>query len=364
MALTQQEKREAQRLAQRSFGITDNERRPYSLSRALLAVAEGKPLSGYEGEVSQQVSRANGIETRSQHSFFMPTSLALFQGRQKRDMTTGTPSAGGYLVGTDNLAGSFIDLLRPLLISRQLGATFMSGLKGNVTIPKLSASGSAYWLSNETTSITKSQPTLGQVPLSPKNCGCYTEFSRQLMMQSSPAIDALVANDLAATVAEGIDNAVINGTGTDGQPSGLLLWAGIGAFSGTTLGLAGLLEAQSDCANALDGNAIGYLTTPAVAAMLKQRHVVASTYSPLWDGNLLNGTVGGFRAMTSAKVPTATMIFGDWEQIVIGEWGVLEIASNPFANFQAGIVGVRAIQTVDVGVRNAGAFSVATSITY
>lgn len=363
MALTAEEKREAQKMARRTFGISDGEHRPYSLSRALLAAAEGKPISGYEGEVSQQVRRAQGIETRTQHGFLLPTTLGLFPAKQKRDLTAGTPSAGGYLVGTNNLGSSFIDLLRPLLIARQLGVQFLPGLKGNVTIPKIAAGGTAYWLANEVTAITESNQTLGQLALSPKNCGGYSEFSRQLLLQSSPSVDAMVANDLAAVVAQGIDSAMINGTGTNGQPTGLLLAAGIGSFSGTTLGAPGLLEAQADCANALEGDAIGYLTTPAVAALLKQRQEFAGTFSPLWQGNLFAGQVGGFRALSSPKVPAATMIFGDWSQIVIGEWGVLEIASNPFANFQSGIVGVRAIQTVDVGVRQVGAFSVATSIT-
>ena len=357
--LTQDEKREAQRLARQTFGISDKEARPYSLTRALLAVAEGKQISGYEGEVSKQVARAHGVETRSQHGFFLPTNLALFS----RDLTVGSPSAGGYLVGTDNQAGSFIDLLRPLLIAKKLGCHFLTGLKGNVTIPKMAAPGTAYWLANEGTAITESQPTIGQLSLSPKHCGGYTEFSRQLMMQSSLAIDALVANDLAATVAQGIDSAVINGSGSGGQPTGLLLSPGLGSFSGTTLGLAGLLEAQTDCANALGGNSIAYLTTPAVAGKLKQRQAVSSTYSPLWEGNVMGGKMCGFNALSSPTVPTDTMIFGAWEEVVIGEWGMLEISSNPFANFQAGIVGVRAIQTVDVGVRQSSAFSVATSIT-
>ena len=59
----------------------------------------------------------------------------------------------------------------------------------------------------------------------------------------------------------------------------------------------------------------------------------------------------------------ATDRAGDFAQAVIGEWGMLEIATNPVANFQAGIIGMRAMQSVDVGVRQAGAFSLATSIT-
>ena len=92
----------------------------------------------------------------------------------------------------------------------------------------------------------------------------------------------------------------------------------------------------------------------------------AGTDSPLWMGNVLDGTVLGMKAMSSMQCPTATMIFGDWSQVVVGEWGVLEISisnSSASGNFAKGITGVRAMYTVDVGVRHPAAFSVATSIT-
>jgi HK97 family phage major capsid protein len=78
---------------------------------------------------------------------------------------------------------------------------------------------------------------------------------------------------------------------------------------------------------------------------------------------LLDGNVDGYRGMASNQVPTADILFGDFSQVVIGEWGVLELEVNPYANFQAGIVGVRAIYTVDIGVRYPSAFSLATSVT-
>ena len=124
------------------------------------------------------------------------------------------------------------------------------------------------------------------------------------------------------------------------------------------------MEFQSDLGNALiDSKRVGYVTTPAVGALLLQRQRFTSTDSPLWEGNLLEGKISGFRAMTSNGVPSAKMIFGNWEDLLIGEWGVLEIETNPFANFQGGIIGIRAIQSVDIAIRVAQSFSLATAIT-
>ena len=74
-------------------------------------------------------------------------------------------------------------------------------------------------------------------------------------------------------------------------------------------------------------------------------------------------TMLGFRAMSSNQMPSANMLFGDWAKVVVAEWGVLSIEANPYANFQAGIVGIRALYSIDIGVRYGAAFSLATSIT-
>lgn len=346
-------------LATPNVGLTPKEAQRYSILRAVRALVDRDwKGAGFEREVHEAICKRGGIAESPNGGFFVPYEV------QKRDMTVGTANAGGYLVATDNLAANFIDLLRNRALLGRLGATMLTGLQGNVTIPKQTAGGTAYWLSTEATAITESQLTLGQLALTPKNIGAYTEISRQLMMQSSPAADSLVMNDLARVLALGIDLAGLEGSGASGQPTGISNTAGIGAVTGTSLAYAGILEFQSDVAasNALAANC-AYITTPAVAALLAQRQRFSSTDTPLWEGNLLDGKMSGFTAASTLQLTAASMMFGDFSQVVIGEWGQLEIALNPYANFTAAISGIRAIQTVDVGVRIAGAFSRSTSIT-
>ena len=333
--LSYEQKREAQRVAEAALGISQKESRRYSLSRALLALHDGKRPSGFEGEIDQEIRRSHAMAERTHASAIIPTGLAL-----QRDLSAANTTS---IVGTDLRADQFIDMLRNRLVSVELGARIISGLKGNVAIPKQTASATAYWLTNEATAITESQPSLGQLSMTPRNVGAYTEFSRQLLMQSTPSVDSLVANDLARVLALEIDRAVLSGTGADGQPTGLLNTAGVGSFTGTSLGASGLAEAISDVAgsNALNLSG-GWLTTPAVAGLLMQRVKFAGTNSPLWEGNMADGSVEGFRSLTSAQCPSATMVFGAWDEILIGEWGYLELMTNPFANFTSGIVGVRA----------------------
>ena len=343
-----------------NLDLSQKDTRTFSVLKAVRAMVD-KDWRGaeFERECHEEILKRTGLSAAVHGGFFMPLDV------QKRDLTVGTPTAGGNLVGTSLQPQSFIDLLRARSVCAELGMNMLTGLVGNVTIPKLTGASTAYWLTNEATAITESQQTFGQLALSPKTLGVYTELSRLLMMQSTPSAEALVMNDFAKQMALGIDLAVLEGSGSSGQPTGISLTAGIGSVSGTSLALAGVTEFQTDLAtgNALQPNC-AFVTTPAVAGLLVQRARISSTDSvTLWKGNVLEGVVEGFRARTTTQVTAATMTFGDFAQVVLGEWGMLEIALNPYASFTAAISGIRAIQSVDVGIRQAAAFSRATSIT-
>lgn len=342
-----------------NLDLSAKEQKRFSVFKAIRALAD-KTWRGaeFEHECHAEILKRTGLPEAVHGGFFVPMDV------QKRDLTVGTASAGGNLVATDRQPQSFIDLLRARARVAQLGATVLPGLVGAVAIPKLTGAGTAYWLTNEATAITEGNQTFGQLALAPKNLGAYTELSRQLMLQSTPAAEALVMNDLAKVLALAIDLAALEGSGSSGQPTGIANTAGIGSVTGTSLAWAGVVEFQTDTAgsNALADNS-AYLTTPAVAGLLMQRQRFSSTDTPLWTGSVLDGQMGGYRASTSTQLTAASMIFGDFSQVVIGEWGMLEIALNPYASFAAAITGIRAIQSVDVGIRQAAAFSRSTSIT-
>lgn len=343
-----------------NLDLSKGDQKRFSVFKAIRALTD-KSWKGaeFEQECHTEILKRTGLSEAVHGGFYMPMDI------QRRDLTVAAPTAGGNLVATDLQAANFIDLLRARSRVAALGATMLPGLVGNVAIPKLTGAATAYWLANEATAITESQQTIGQLPLSPKNLGAYTELSRQLMLQSTPAAEALVMADLAKVLALAIDLAAFEGSGAGGQPTGIANTAGIGSVTGTSLALAGIIEFQTDLAT---GNALAdgcaYVTTPSVAGLLKGRARISSTDSKtLWEGNVLDGTVDGFRATSSTQLTAASMVFGDFSQVVIGEWGMLEIALNPYANFAAAITGIRAIQSVDVGIRQAAAFSRATSIT-
>ena len=85
--------------------------------------------------------------------------------------------------------------------------------------------------------------------------------------------------------------------------------------------------------------------------------------TPIWEGALLDGQMVGKRAMSSLQITSGTILGGDFSQVILGEFGTVEIETNPYANFQAGIIGVRAFYSCDVVVRYGAAFAIGTGIT-
>lgn len=370
---------------ERNLGLSDKEVQRYSIARAILALASKDWTgAGFERECHLAAEKKNG-DAKHQgilvpHDVLSRQMHAVQRGRganeqiseavlrtliAQRDLTVASASGGGYLVGTTNLAGSFIELLRARARVVQLGAIVLPGLRESVTIPKQSAAGTFYWLSTEATAITESNQTFGQVALTPKNGGGYTEVSMQLLKQSSPAADMIVMNDLSRICSLGVDSAALQGSGASGQPTGVVNTSGIGSVTGTSLNWAGIVEFETDVAAAnADVETMAYLTTPTVRGTLKSRDKTSTTVGNyVWGGTNLEKTLNGYRAEVTTQMPASSMLFGDWSQIVIGEWGTLEISMNPYANFPAGIVGIRGWVTVDVGVRQPSAFSYASSIT-
>ena len=355
LSILQERSKQNPAISPTHIGLEQKDIRRYSLMRAIRASAAGDwSEAGLEREASIEVGKRTGRDSRTATSFFVPLDI------QQRDANIA--GTGQYLRGTDNQG--FIELLRNRMVAYQMGATRMSGLVGNVTIPKQTVGATAYWLATETTGITEGNQTFAQLALTPRTVGAYTQISRLLQLQSSPDIDSIVMTDLAKQVAIAADLAVIAGTGTE-QPTGITQTASIGTLaSGTSFDYADILEFQSDVAasNAINGT-FGYVTTPAIAVLCMSRPTFTNGVNAIWTGNILDGMMGGFKAMSSNQMASGTMLAGSWDSCVIGEWGILELAVNPNDNFAQGLTGIRAMYTMDVGVRYAGAWSYGQSLT-
>lgn len=348
------------------IGMSEKEVKQFSMLRAINALANptdaaAQRAAAFERECSDAQAKVMG---KSARGLFIPNEV------QKRDLLVGTATAGGNTVATDLLSGSFIDILRNAMVINGLGARMMTGLVGQVAIPKQTGSATAYWVA-ENTAPTESQQTFGQVTMTPKTVGGYTDISRRLLLQSSIAVESLVQTDLATVLGLAIQQAAINGSSASNQPSGLLTLLATPAVVGGTNGAAPTwanivaLETAIASANA-DVGTMGYLTNAKVRGKLKSTEkFTTSNGQPIFE----NGTtpLNGYSTAITNAVPSnltkgtgtnlSAILFGNWADLMIGMWGSLDLMVDPYTGSTAGTVRVVALQDVDVAVRNIESFA-------
>jgi HK97 family phage major capsid protein/HK97 family phage prohead protease len=353
------------------LGLSKKEVQRFSFMRAINALANDKDRKAFEAaaferELSDAIAGKLG---KSAQGFYVPNDV------QKRDLTVGTTTAGGFTVDTILESGSFIDILRNSMMVMKMGAQMLTGLTGSIAIPRQTGAATAYWVA-ESGAPTESQQAFDQVSMAPKTVGAYTDISRKLLLQSSIDVESFVQRDLAQVLALAIDLAAITGSGASNQPTGILNTSGIGDVAGGTNGLAptwaNIIELWSDVAiaNAAFGNT-GYLTNAKVAGKLMTTEKATGTAQFVCPGFPdANGLTnfGGARAGISNQVPSnlvkgtsgavaSAILFGNWADLIIGQWGTLDLMVDPYSNSTSGTVRVVALQDVDIAIRHAESFS-------
>ena len=346
------------------------EQNRYSMVRAIKAAASGNwKNAGFELECSRALEQQTG---RTARGFMFPANLNL-NTRASQYVSTG--STGGNVVETSLLAEQFIDALRKQLRVAELGATMLPGLVGNVAIPRRTSTQATYWVA-ESGTITAGATTVDQVTMSPKTVGALSSWSRVLELQSTPAIEQLLRQDMVAQVAAAIDLAAIAGTAANNQPRGILNTSGIGSVVGGTNGAAITFDHLCDLKAAVavddaDVPSAAFLTNSKVEAKLSKTQATDGAYliDPSGVASGSPTTVFGRRFSVSNQVPSnltkgsasgtcSAVIYGNFADLLIGMWGATDVLVNPFGTgYTNGDVEIRIMQTVDIAVRHPESFA-------
>lgn len=350
------------------IGLSDKEAQNFSMVRAINAVVSGNWRNAeFEREVVDATAKKfSGRDFKG--NIQIPTDV-LFAGRKaaaegRRDLNVSNDTQGGYLKATK--MGSFIEILENRLLVKQLGATIISGLDGDVTFPRETSIPSYYFVS-EGEDVTESTPGLGQLKLTPKTVGAVTEVTRRMLLQSSLDVESWLRNRLARSLAKGVDYAALKGTGADGEPLGILNTTGIGSVTITTgtYTHAKLVDLETEVAlDNADLGKLAYLTSATDRGIMKKTEKASNTGKYLWEsvaGQPGVGEVNGYLGYATNQLSADQTIFGNWEDLMIGEWGLLDLLVNPYANDKNGGVRVRALQDVDVGLAHVGSFAKTTT---
>jgi HK97 family phage major capsid protein len=339
----------------------EGKEKDFSLQRAINAIVTGDwKNAGFEKEV--------------------------FNASEKKAMSAGSDTAGGYIVPNE-LLSDFIEFLRAKPVVSQMGATVLTGLNGvPVEIPKQTGGATAYWV-GENQAITESALTFGQIALSPKQVSGLVKLSSRLLRLSNPSVEAMIRNDLQAVLANAIDYACLRGSGASNEPIGIANTSGInsvtlGSGNGAALNWDNILEMQYQLQldNAFTGN-LGYIFHPTTRKNLLKQKVAQYSgdtsgeyiIQPIISDGQLQNWLGYKYAMTT-QVPinlgvgsgTCTEVyFGNWSELIIGQWGGLEIMASRETSdaFEKNQVWVRIIQEVDLAVRHPESFCLINTAT-
>lgn len=331
-------------------GLADLEKR-VSLLDVLRSQMEGRALNGAAAEYSQEAERRTG---RKAQGAFVPLSLL--------ETRTNTTSSASEIVPTVHRADQYIGPLREALVARRLGVRVLTGLRGNLSIPKYGSGLETGWVA-EGGAVPDGDMSFDSVTLGPKHVGGKTEMSRQLIQQSSPEIEQLVRDDLAFLIAKQIDRAIIAGSGTGNEPLGVLNYAGKQTGSLSSLTWANVLA----FAQKLEDEEIfggSWLTTGTGKTILASTLKEAGLPGYLLEGGrMADRPLSVTRALEDDSNGTP-IILGDFSQVLLGVWSELDVLVNPFAEpaYSRGGVVVRAMATVGTACRHEQAFVVANDL--
>jgi HK97 family phage major capsid protein len=341
-------------VSQLHIGLTPKEIKRYSWGRALVAAVTGDwTKAPFEMECSRAVEKIMG---RAPEGFYVP-----FDSFQ-RDFNVGTATEAGNVVATALRTDLYTDALRNAMVMGRLGVRYLSGLTGNVDLPRKATAGTLGMLT-EIGSASETQPVTAKATLSPKRIGAYVEVSKQALIQAAMSLEDMIRDDLITGSGVLLENQCINGAGTGAEIRGLRNVTGIGTVIGGTNGLAPawshIVDLESACANANaePDRLAGYLVNTKTRGKLKQTQF-ATNLPFIWQPGDM--ALNGYRAAVSNNVPSnltkgtsttvcsAGLFSSDWSMTVIGLFGAPDVTVDPYTKADTGQVKITLNQFADM----------------
>lgn len=345
-------------------GTPDFERECRAPGLFLDAIAAAGNIEGRDTgrirEISRELSRRMGVTPQG---IMVPTSVF-----ERRVVVSSTTGAGA--IGTDHRPDMTVDALRAATVVDRLGATVLSNLQGNISIPAIDTGFTAEWIA-ENGAITPADWDINARTLTPKHVGAITEFSLNMIRQADPSVDAMASRDGARALSAALDSAALVGGGAN-QPAGIisrLTTAGqMGTWATPTWAEGLALMSGPEIDNVAAG-AAGWALHPSVRKKLMGTVRVSSTDSRfiMESPNELYGQpafVSGHAALLGSPSGGSAIYSPAWENLIVGYWGGVDILANPYEStaYTKGNVMVRALLTADVVVRNTEAFAAAADM--
>lgn len=350
----------------------------FSISKLL---SEGENVTGFEKEMieeSKKEARAAGIQPTG---IYLSNEVMNSIMPEKRTMTAATDADGGYLIPTEKI--DWFDALFAYSVLDKLGIQKLTGLSANTDIPGFSSAVVSGWANGETGTQSPDDPTVVNRALRPKLLYGATNISKRLAIQTNRSVDQMIMMDIMASMAQTLQAAVINGSGSSGQPTGILNTSGIQSVAigtdGGAITFAKAIQLWSAIAQANSNmDNFKWLTNPLVQGKAMQIPIdtgsgaMIVTYNNNFGGS--PNAIANYPLYSTSSVPStltkgssgavcSALIGGDFSQVVVGQFGGVELIVDNLTQARSGYTALTINQYVDVVVKQPAALGAIVDIT-
>lgn len=324
----------------------------FSLLKAINDVANNRQLD----ERAQEVINAGVSEFRKAGQNYSGQIVLPIEERATVQATVAT-------AGQENVAEDKLGILEPLrnsMVLVQAGANYMTGLVGNLSIPVYSGS-NVTW-AGEVAGATDGAGTFTEVTLEPKRITAFIDVSKQFLIQDSNSAEELLKRDIVNALAEKLEKTILGKeAGSTTQPAGMFATAptikGVPTYKSIVNIETALEEAN------VTGEKV-FIVNPSAKGVLKTTEKSTGTAKYLMEGNELDG----YKVLTSNSVAKALqvgadeagVVFGAFNDYVIGQWGGIDLTVDPYTQAANGKVRLVINAYFDAKPRRAASFVTAS----
>ncbi|MCB5409452.1 phage major capsid protein [Pseudogemmobacter faecipullorum] len=334
----------------------------FELRQVALHLDEGRNLDGRTAEVVQELRSAGGYRG-------VPIPLMALEQRAGETVAAGVPDP----IQTRPI----IDRLFPGSVAAQMGAQMIQIGSGAVEWPVTTSAVTAGWAATETGNVAgPTEYTTTDKALKPEhNLGIHMRITRKALKQSGDALEQAIRRDMSGTMAAELDKAIFLGTGTGGQPLGVIPGAATYGITSTPAGVAASWAALRAAvvrfmtANAASGpSAVRALVRPELWGFLDGVEAFAGSGVTEWSritsqlGSVVQTTNALAAPASDATSVLLTTNAGGVAPIFVGLWGAVDLIRDPFSDAQSGGLRLTALTTADVTVARGSQLQLVTGL--
>ena len=329
----------------------------YELRQAVLALDEGRTLTGKTAEVVQELRNAGGYRG-------VPVPLMALEQRAGETVSTGTPDPKATM--------PIIDRLFPTSVAARIGVQSVNINAGSVEWPVATAGAVAGWAATETGSVGDATAfTTSEKTLAPNNTlGAHMRITRKALKQSGDGLEQAIRRDLSAAIGTALDAAVFNGTGASGQPLGIIAGASTYGITSTAVSAAATWAVIRE-------QVIAFITGNAATSPADVKVAFGPTVWGDLDDTLITGTAvseldrltrqipAGNIALANVLEPSTAILTttaGGVAPAFLGIWGGVDLIRDPYSNAQSGGLRLTGLVTADVTVARGSQVRILTDL--